>query len=125
MSAPKWLADEGRVEWRRVVRWLDELGLATDFDRTLLAVYCQAYARLVQLEREVDLHGVTFVTEKGYVCQRPEFTMAQRQAVLVKQLAAEFGMSPASRTRVRAAPPKANEQDAAKAKRFFGINAAG
>lgn len=118
LTAPAWLNRAAKLEWRRVVKHLDELGMSTDFDRSMLATYCQAYSRLQELEKIVEELGFTFTTEKGYVCQRPEFGMAQRQATLVRGLASEFGMSPSSRTRVRA--PTKKDAPSSRKKRFFG-----
>jgi P27 family predicted phage terminase small subunit len=84
--------------------------MASDFDRAILATYCQAYSRLQEFEKAVEELGITFVTDKGYVCQRPEVSLAQKQAALVKSLGQEFGMSPSSRTRV-SVTPKDNKKD--------------
>jgi P27 family predicted phage terminase small subunit len=110
MSPPSWLNRAAKLEWRRVVKWLDQLGMASDFDRAMLATYCQAYSRLQEFEKAVEENGITFLTEKGYVVQRPEVSLAQKQAALVKSLGQEFGMSPSSRGRV-SATPKPEKQD--------------
>lgn len=44
----------------------------------------------------IDEQGATFTTEKGYVCQRPEVTLSQKERTLMRQLAADFGITPAS-----------------------------
>jgi P27 family predicted phage terminase small subunit len=110
LSPPRWLNRAAKLEWRRVVKWLDKMAMASDFDRAVLATYCQAYSRLQEFEKAVQEFGITFVTDKGYVCQRPEVSLAQKQAALVKSLAQEFGMSPSARTRVTVAP-KATSKD--------------
>jgi P27 family predicted phage terminase small subunit len=121
LSPPAWLNRSAKLEWRRKVKELDELNLASDFDRPLLAAFCQAYSRLQELERIVEEKGFTFVTERGYVCQRPEISLAQKQAQLVRSLGAEFGMGPSARTRIRV-PPKTAKNTAFNSlrDRFFG-----
>jgi phage terminase small subunit len=42
-TTPGELADESKIEWRRVAQALHRLGLLTRVDRAALAAYCQVY----------------------------------------------------------------------------------
>jgi phage terminase small subunit len=42
-TTPGELADEAKIEWRRVAQALHRLGLLTRVDRAALAAYCQVY----------------------------------------------------------------------------------
>lgn len=109
---PAWLEPEAKKEWRRVSRELDRIGMLTLVDGTALAGYCESYARWRQAERILTEQGkLTYETDTGYVRERPEVGIAQRYLGLVKQFAAEFGLTPSSRTRIRV-PDKGNDEEA-------------
>lgn len=107
-SCPMWLEPEAKKEWRRISRELDKIGMLTLVDGTALAGYCESYARWRQAERALTEHGnLTYETDTGYARERPEVGIAQRYLGLVKQFAAEFGLTPSSRTRITV-PEKGN-----------------
>lgn len=107
-SCPSWLHPEAKREWRRLVPHLEKLGLLTRVDRAALAAYCQLYARWWEAEREIRVHGMVQYTETGYATQRPEVGIANQALKQLKVYLAEFGLSPAARTRIDAptAPPE-------------------
>jgi P27 family predicted phage terminase small subunit len=105
-SCPPWLSKEAKTEWKRIAPKLLRLGLLTEIDRAALAGYCQCWARWREAERAITRHGMTFVTESGYVCQRPEVGISKHARQGMRAFLAEFGMSPASRTRVAASRPE-------------------
>lgn len=102
---PSWLMDEAKAEWDRVAPELERLGLLTRVDGAALAAYCQAYARWVEAEKDISLHGTTSVSLHGMEVARPAVAMAQKSAQMVKAFAAEFGLTPSSRGRM-ALPPQ-------------------
>lgn len=103
-SAPAWLNKAAKAEWRRVLKEAPT-GLLTSLDRQVLAQYCQNVARIAALERIVEEEGYTFLSEKGYVCQRPEMGMLKNLQTIQRGLCAELGFSPSSRSRVTIAEP--------------------
>lgn len=109
-ACPAGLGRAAKAEWRRVIPILDEMGILSKADRSVIAAYCQAWQRWLEFEKAIDEHGSTFVTDKGYVCQRPEVAMAKNQAALLRALAGELGLSPAARSRVEV-PEKPPEKD--------------
>jgi len=97
---PRWLTAEAKREWRRVAPELERLGLLTQIDRLALAGYCQAYARWRQAEEVLEQKGLTFTTPNGYIQQRPEVAIAQRNLQAVRAFCGEFGLTPSSRGRI-------------------------
>ncbi len=96
--APDWLTDEARSVWERVAPCLESNGMLTMADADSLATYCDVVGRYVTLRRAGEDAPMNLVQQ-------------------MRQLAAEFGFTPASRSRV-AAPRK---PDAAQGKsRYFG-----
>ena len=100
---PRHLCDEGKREWRRVVGVLLDLGLYTEVDRAALAMYCQAWGRWVEAERELDESGGEVLkSDKGNFYQNPWLHVANRAWDQLRKAMVEFGMTPSSRTRVTA-----------------------
>jgi len=107
-SCPRWLKGEARKEWKRIVPELDSLGLLTVVDRAALVTYCQAWARWVDAEANVEQYGSVLKAEKSdYIQISPYVTISKQSALLVKAFCQEFGLTPASRTRIAVPePPK-------------------
>ena len=79
--------------------------LLTPADRAALAGYCQCWARWVEAERFISEHGtvVQFRDEHGnlkYSQAAPHVGIAIKMLDRMRQFAAEFGMTPAARSRV-------------------------
>ena len=99
---PDHLAGEARKEWRRASKLLAQLGLLTAIDRAALAMYCESWGRWVEAERAMQEYGVMMKSPNGFPMQSPYLAVANKAMEQMRQLLAEFGMSPASRTRVAA-----------------------
>lgn len=78
----------------------------TEIDRTALAAYCQLYARWVDAEEHLAQDGVviTGTDEEGipYFRQSPYLSVANKALEQMSRMLIEFGMTPSSRTRVKA-----------------------
>lgn len=74
-------------------------------DRAVLAAYCQAYGRWVEVEEKLKETPVLFKTPSGYVQQSPWLNIANRQMELMGRYMAEIGLTPASRSRIAVANP--------------------
>jgi P27 family predicted phage terminase small subunit len=123
---PGWLSKRAKKEWKRIVPELERLGLMTVVDLAALAAYCQAVAEMEIATDTLD--------REGRVCSWPIFdkdgvrvgeklrshpaVQQQRDAArLVKQFIGEFGLTPASRTRVQGATN--GESQDPRAEKFF------
>lgn len=121
-TCPPHLSDEAKIEWGRICEELYKLGLLTEIDRAALAAYCQAYGRWVHAEQQVAKSGPIIKTpvkeiEKrkrngdvviersgGYPIKNPFLSVADKALEQMKAFLVEFGMTPSSRSRVKAAP---------------------
>ena len=106
-TPPPFLNDDAKVEWGRISGVLYEAGVLTDVDRGVLAAYCQAYGVWAQAEREIEklqqssvLNGLILKTKDGNFIQQPLLGIANKARADMVKYAAEFGMTPSSRTRV-------------------------
>ena len=87
-------------------RELLDLGILTTVDRAVLAGYCVAYARWAEAETQVSKLGPVVKTAGGNLIQNPYLSIANKALEQMTKLAAEFGMTPSSRSRVQAAGDK-------------------
>lgn len=108
---PKHLQGEAKKEWNRITRQLLILGLLTEVDRAALAAYCQCWARWVEAEEELRKpdHRMVTTTESGYPVVSPWMGIANQSMKQMLRFLAEFGMTPASRSRL--GTPQEKEED--------------
>jgi P27 family predicted phage terminase small subunit len=110
---PKLSAEAAR-EWKRIVPELLKLGVLTVVDGKALAGYCHAFARWQEAEKAVSKFGliiqepILLVDEPtGYVrIKRNPAAAESREAMkTMKSFLVEFGLTPASRSRIRIEKP--------------------
>jgi P27 family predicted phage terminase small subunit len=120
---PAYLGAYGAEEWRRVAPEMFRLGLLTVVDLHVFAAYCLAYeswraarealARVA--EHDPAFSGLIIKTAKGTAMENPLFLAARQSAADMLKFAAEFGMTPAARSRISAgislAPPAPSKFD--------------
>ena len=107
---PSFLGPVARAEWRRLAGDLASSGLLTKLDRAAFAIYCQAWEHVVQTQRLVDSHGLVSEAGDGSCGPSPYLGALSVATETLTRIAAEFGMTPASRTRI-GLPGKSGEHD--------------
>ncbi|AVA21187.1 phage terminase small subunit P27 family [Rhizobium sp. NXC24] len=110
-APPKWLPPHGKAEWRRVMpRLVGDRKIAAHELGTVEA-YCLAVATMRQAEEAVRTHGMTFESDSGPK-RRPETTILKENLEAARRLAAELGLTPASRTKNKGGVTGNDEDDA-------------
>ncbi len=110
-AAPPHLNEAAKKEWRRAGRFLLQLGLMSDLDRAAFAAYCTAYGRWIECEEALKTYGVMLKSPNGFPVQSPYLAVANRALEQMRSLLSDFGMSPASRSKVSASPLVDEEPD--------------
>jgi P27 family predicted phage terminase small subunit len=110
ISCPNWLTGEGKSEWRRVIGVLSKVpGLLTSVDRSVLASYCQSYARWRQAEHHLEEEGstVTITGQHGYCAEQPSpwVSISKTYHDAMMRSAREMGFTPSARSGVRVQQP--------------------
>lgn len=100
IKCPNWLEPEAKKEWKRLAPALEAMGILTTVDITAFAGYCQAYARWKEAEEFISKHGSIFQTPSGYVQQVPQVSIAQQNLKIMQSFCSEFGLTPATRSRI-------------------------
>jgi len=109
-SCPEHLKGEARQEWTRITKELHKLGLLTQVDRAALASYCTAYGHWVDAEKHLEEEDAVIITDKGNMVQNPYMQISKRSMDQMVKFAAEFGMTPSSRSRVKVDAPDAEDE---------------
>ncbi len=118
LNPPEWLNEVAKSEWRRVAPQLFAQDLFSEVDHASLSAYCVAYSRWRQAEQLVQQQidksskpvaganalelplAMEFRTLQGYAQQIPQIGIANSYLDKMRSLAAEFGFTPASRSRL-------------------------
>ena len=109
---PKFLKKEAKKEWNRIAPLLEQQRCLTEIDRALLSAYCMEWQIYVELCRKIKQH--TIYTISGNLVQDPQIAIKNKALENLRKLAAEFGMSPSSRTRIAVTPAAKEENPFAK-----------
>ncbi|RZI62338.1 MAG: phage terminase small subunit P27 family [Rubrivivax sp.] len=122
-GCPRHLLPEARKEWKRIGAELERYGLVSKLDRSALSLYCQAWARLVWAEEEIQRQmgicaekraaaeargeewaggdGMTVMTPNGHMTYSPHWVIANKAAQQVRDFLGMFGLSPETRSKVK------------------------
>jgi P27 family predicted phage terminase small subunit len=100
-----------RAAYRRLGRQLVSVGLLGEIDGPLLCALAVVWTRWIEAENEVQKTGLIVRTKNGFPIMAPALTVANSALRQMRYLCGEFGMSPASRSRVIAAPTGGPEDE--------------
>jgi P27 family predicted phage terminase small subunit len=90
-KAPAWLSTYAKAEWRRIMPLLVERRILTDADMGGVENYCVAVGRVREIEK--------LFKQAGGAIDPVLFRMQDKAIQTAKQLAAELGLTPVSRSR--------------------------
>jgi P27 family predicted phage terminase small subunit len=106
VAPPEGLNAAAVREWKRVAPALARVGLLTDLDLDALAAYCVVCAEWRTALKHIEDEGAIILSPNKYPMPSPWVSMAARAFERMRVLMTEFGLTPASRTRVTRATPK-------------------
>lgn len=101
-SAPKRLSEQAKAEWRRVLPVLIKRGVITTGDLAGIESYCTAVGFVTQITEQMAGMAVPDMKLAG---------LQIRYMQTARQLAAEYGLMPASRSRIGDAGPADDDDD--------------
>ncbi|MET0996341.1 MAG: phage terminase small subunit P27 family [Mycobacterium sp.] len=107
---PSWLGGAARDEWERVVPQLEALDLLKEADGPLLAAYCLKWQEIVDMSAILAVEGYMEQGAKRQVAHTAVGIRARAIADL-RQLAAQFGLSPASESGLSAPAVPIDDDD--------------
>jgi P27 family predicted phage terminase small subunit len=109
---PDGLNEYGQREWEKMTLELTKIGILTTIDSSQLAAYCNEIGNYWECEKarkEVYATGGSDEElEAAAMFYKNYFDMAQKHLKQARDIAIQFGFTPASRTRI-SVPKKENE----------------
>lgn len=99
---PAHLDERARAKFTAMAAMLAQQGIMTALDAGALARYAVVWCRWVEVEAEVKRRGPVVKTEGGNIIQNPFLAVANKCLLQLAQIESEFGLTPSSRTRIRA-----------------------
>ncbi|MGH6978066.1 MAG: phage terminase small subunit P27 family [Brevundimonas sp.] len=99
-KAPSWMPKNARAEWNRVAPVLTERRILTEADLGSLESYCLATGQVRDCQAALAaLDSPFFTGDNGAIRPHPAIRMMHAAMTLARQLAAEMGLTPVSRSR--------------------------
>jgi len=98
---PPNLTDEAAKLWPKICRELKACGVMTNLDVVALGMFCEVYARWNHATEKCK-SGLLIKTTMGVYTQSPYLDIADKCFDQMRKMLIEFGMTPASRTKVQA-----------------------
>lgn len=104
---PKRLMPEAKKEWKRLAPSMVAMGLLTEVDLAAFAELCQNYAYYLAVDAEIMSRGekgpiALQKTPSGYLQQHPLLSLRRQYYDTWRKSLADFGLTPASRSRLAA-----------------------
>lgn len=105
---PKLLTGRARAAWDRIGPELEKMGVLTTVDGVALELLCDAYAEWVAARDVIRRQGSTFSSKtqdgRKVIKPHPAVRIASEAWRRVHRMLLEFGLTPASRSRVGRVP---------------------
>ena len=114
-AAPKWLSEIGKEQYDLVVKQLNDLGMLFQVDLKLIEAYSNLMALHIESEQSLRLHGriMIYKDDEGNPKHSqivPMQTVSKQALDQAIKIAAHFGLTPSSRTKI-SAPAKLEIKD--------------
>jgi P27 family predicted phage terminase small subunit len=116
-TCPEWLGEDGLAHWNQQAPVCYGMGTLTTADPNALARLCAAYQLIRDCDRALA-GGLTVASPNNGPIARPEVSIRFKAIADYHRWSVELGLTPASRTRIKATvPTPVNPVDAFKAQR--------
>jgi P27 family predicted phage terminase small subunit len=115
---PVWLTPKAKTAWAEVSRILKDMGVGTVADGKALELLCATYAEWRDANQKLkEYGGLTYecTTKDGGTMHRayPEVAIRADSARRLQSLLSEFGLTPSSRSKIKAdVPGEVDEMEA-------------
>lgn len=103
-DCPEWLDDLAKQEFDRTATLLDDMGVLSQTDRTVLTMYSVAFSRYVRAQQQVAEHGEVHITQNGHPQKSAWLTVADKAFDQLQKLQVELGLTPACRHKANVVP---------------------
>jgi P27 family predicted phage terminase small subunit len=102
-DCPVWLPKNAKKYWRKIGPELEKVGLIAKVDQAMFAAHCDSVGKYEEVTRMLaELDDMLDETPQGFMVQSAMFTIRNKLWDQVKSSSQEFGLSPSSRSKVKA-----------------------
>ena len=109
LTPPEWLDGHGKAFWNHYAPILARLRLISELDGYLLAAASERWSVYLRASEEIK-QSLTQQTDSNGNCARPEVAISKGALDSCRAILQEFGIGPASRTKVQALIPKKKDK---------------
>ena len=112
-----------KEQWTELCNLLAGMNILTTADSGVMAMYCTTYSEWIKAYEHVREHGVSCLTAAGSMTTSPEASNWHKLSDRIIRLFAELGLTPSSRSRIKA--PELSETEnpfTDLLERFSGLN---
>lgn len=117
--APSWLSPTAKREWKKLARELAPLGMLTEIDQAAFALFAEALGQYLEAKEMIYGNpkkgmqgtGLITMTQHGSETIHPAVRIMQDAWMRALRAAREFGLTPAARRSVTAAPRVTDASD--------------
>lgn len=110
----KKLSKHAQEEWNRLSPIITKSKVFTEADTAALTLHCETYATFVRATNELEQDGGLFTFTKAGITTHPAVRIQNNCAALILKFLAEFGLTPASRSKVIVNPEVGNNDEFSK-----------
>lgn len=110
-TAPSHIPADVVDTWNTIVADLTERQLLTEATLGSVETYVAALSTMRQAQKAITKHGVLVTGAEGAMKPNPASGLLWRSQAVVARLAAELGLTPASRSKPAFQKPKEDEDD--------------
>lgn len=96
-APPRHMSKEAKREWRWITPKLATYKMITEIDRTVLELYCEAYARWRQAEQKLTEANLVLVSREGQPFHNPWLSISKQAVAQIHRCLAQLGMTPSAR----------------------------
>ncbi|QRQ99704.1 phage terminase small subunit P27 family [Dyadobacter sandarakinus] len=107
-TPPAWLSEEARKHWTSWYPVLNKNGILKETDAIAFGLLCMEYDRLTMMMKDFkksDDYIITHISDVGAMVQKidPKYTIILNSTRDLFRMLADFGMTPTSRNKIKAA----------------------
>lgn len=99
INPPDYLSEAARSLWTFAIQQAP-VEMLTSLDFSVFAVWADTYAKIIELEKEIQAEGFTIINSKGDMKTNPKVALQNNLKIILIRTLTELGFTPASRSKV-------------------------
>ena len=103
LECPEYLSKCAKKHWKKIVRELGTLNIASDLDTDLIGIYCSTYARYKEHDEKITSGESQLIakTPNGYAQLSAEYIVWEKLSDKLLKIGNKLGLNPASRASMK------------------------